>query len=427
MAYVTKRGPKKYTAYYRDVLGKRRSAGTFESRKEAMAAAVDAERNPSRIHARSTEDQVYADYVKAWLRADEDITLGTKRGYESAMRKWILPLIGHLRVSEINPRVVKAALAELAAMGVSAHMRQQCKAAIGSSFRPLVPEVIQYNPTHGVKVYLPPTKEFDLLTPEEFKKIVRKLPNEGSKLFARFLAVTGARYGEATEIRVKDFSLRTNKVSIVRRVSAPSATAARGSRFEVIPGTKAGQNRGRHLPLPAGFVKEIERWIAKNKLKSDDLVFSRSLIAEVTYADDRIPDGPTFMKGKREFTHGTAYAYTGGGCRCNDCLAAVREYRRGLRRRKGIPKKTRTNITGHLSNDQWRKIWIKAVEASGIGWSPRTHDLRHACATQMVADGISLKEVMARLGHTQMATTARYQHRVEIEMGRAVESVSAFL
>ena len=163
MAYVTKRGARKYTGYYRDVLGKRRSAGTFESRKEAMAAAVDAERYPSRIHAHSTEDRAYSDYVTSWLKADDEITLGTKRGYESAMKRWVLPLIGHLRVAEINPRVVEAMLAELSAAGVSAHMRQQCKAAVGSSFRPLVPEVVQYNPTHGVKVHLPPAKEFDLL------------------------------------------------------------------------------------------------------------------------------------------------------------------------------------------------------------------------------------------------------------------------
>jgi integrase len=427
MAYATKRGPRKYTGYYRDVLGKRRSVGTFETRNEALDAARYAERYPSRVFTGATEDRTYADYVLTWLKTDEDITSGTKRGYESAMGKWILPIIGHLRVSEITPRVVKALLGELAEQGLSAHMRQQCKAAIGSSFKPLVPDVMLHNPTHGIRVKVPPPKEFDLLTPEEFKKIVECLPDAGSKLFARFLAVTGARFGEATEMRVKDFNFRQNKISIVRRVSTPSATSAKGSRFEVIPGTKAGQDRGRHLPLPAGFMTEVENWIREHGLQAEDLVFSRSLIARVSYADDRLPTESTFMVGTREFCHGTPYAYTGGGCRCPHCLTAVREYRRGLARRNGIPTQTRTNITGHLANDQWSRIWRKAVEASGIGWKPRTHDLRHACATQMIADGISLKEVMSRLGHSQMSTTARYQHRVEIEMGKAVESVSAFL
>ena len=427
MAYTVKRAPRRYAGYYRDVLGKRRSIGTFDTRSAALAAAVDAERHPSRIHAGSTEDRAYAEYVKAWLKTDEDITLGTKRGYESSMRKWILPIIGHLRVAEITPRVVKALLAKLAEQGMSANMRQQCKAAIGSSFKPLVPEVVQYNPTHGVRVKLPPAKEFELLRPEEFKKIVACLPSTGSKLFAQFLATSGARFGEATEIRVKDFNFRVGKVSIMRRVSAPSANTAKGSRFAVLPGTKAGQDRGRHIPLPESLLEQIQDWITDNELSTEDLVFSRSLIAEVTYADDRIVHGDTFLVGKREFQHGTPYAYTGGGCRCNRCLDAVRTYRQQLRRRQGIRTQKRTNITGHLSNDQWSRIWKKAIEDSGIGWYPRTHDLRHACATQMVADGISLKEVMARLGHSQMATTARYQHRVEIEMGKAVESVSAFL
>jgi integrase len=427
MAYATKRGPKKYTGYYRDVLGKRKSVGTFETKNAALDAARYAERYPGRVFTGATEDRSYSEYVHHWLKTEEDITSGTKRGYESAMIKWILPIIGHLRVAEITPRVVKALLAELAEQGMSPWMRQQCKAAIGSSFKPIVPEVVMHNPAHGIRVKLPPSKEFDLLTPVEFKRIVDCLPDEGSKLFARFLAVTGSRFGEATEVRVKDFNFRLNKVSIVRRVAAPSAGSANGSRFEVIPGTKAGQNRGRHIPLPAGFMDEVMDWVREHQLKSEDLVFSRSLIARVSYADDRLPDGPTFMVGTREFRHGTPYAYTGGGCRCPECLTAVREYRRDLARRKGVPTQKRTNITGHLANDQWARIWRKAVEESGIGWKPRTHDLRHACATQMIADGISLKEVMSRLGHSQMATTARYQHRVEIEMGKAVESVSAFL
>jgi integrase len=427
MAYATKRGPRRYTGYYRDVLGQRKSAGTFETKSEALAAAIDAERHPSRMMSMNTEDRTYSEYTSSWLRTDDEITVGTKRGYESALRKWILPIIGHLRLSEINPRVVKALLNELAAQGVSPHMRQQCKATIGSSFRPLVPDVISYNPTHGVRVNLPPAREFDLLTPDEFKKIVEHLPTDGAKLFAQFLVTTGARFGEATEVRVKDFNFRTNKVSIVRRVSEPSATDGKGSRFAVIPGTKAGQDRGRHIPLPAQVIEQVGEWVERHSLKSEDLVFSRSLIAQVTYADDRIPDGETFMIGKREFQHGTPYAYTGGGCRCLQCLTAVRAYRQELRRQKGEPRQKRTNITGHLSNDQWSRIWKKAVKESGIGWMPRTHDLRHACATQMIADGISLKEVMSRLGHSQMATTARYQHRVEIEMGRAVESVSSFL
>jgi integrase len=427
MAYAAKRGPRRYTGYFRDALGRRRSVGTFSTKAEALAAAVDAERHPGRMLSLNTEDRTYAEYVKSWLKSEDDITVGTKRGYESSMRKWILPLIGHLRVSEINPRVVKAMLAELSERGVSPHMRQQCKAAIGSSYRPLVPDLIPYNPTHGVRVNLPPAKEFDLLKPEEFKRIVECLPSQGQKLFAQFLATSGARFGEATEMRVKDFNFRANKISIVRRVSAPSATTAKGSRFEVLPGTKAGQDRGRHLPLPTSLMQAIEQWIKENSLCQEDLVFSRSLIAEVTYADDRIVEGDTFMKGKREFRHGTPYAYTGGDCRCNRCLTAVRSYRQGLRRRQGIKVRKRTNITGHLSNDQWNHIWRKAIKAAGIGWYPRTHDLRHACATQMIADGISLKEVMARLGHTQMATTARYQHRVEVEMGKAVESVTAFL
>jgi len=95
-----------------------------------------------------------------------------------------------------------------------------------------------------------------------------------------------------------------------------------------------------------------------------------------------------------------------------------------LRKRNG---ERSANTTGHLANDQWRKIWRKATKESGIGWYPRTHDIRHACATHLVASGVSITEVMDRLGHRNIETTLRYQHRVDKMSSKAAESLENFI
>jgi integrase len=48
----------------------------------------------------------------------------------------------------------------------------------------------------------------------------------------------------------------------------------------------------------------------------------------------------------------------------------------------------------------------------------RLHDLRHACASYLLAAGVDLKTVQATLRHANLATTERYLHALQ-EVPRA--------
>jgi integrase len=54
-------------------------------------------------------------------------------------------------------------------------------------------------------------------------------------------------------------------------------------------------------------------------------------------------------------------------------------------------------------------VWAPAVTAAGVP-ELRFHDLRHTAGTLATAAGASLREVMARLGHSTVAAALRYQH-----------------
>jgi integrase len=56
-----------------------------------------------------------------------------------------------------------------------------------------------------------------------------------------------------------------------------------------------------------------------------------------------------------------------------------------------------------------RRVWAPAVTAAGVP-ELRFHDLRHTAGTLATAAGASLREVMARLGHSTVAAALRYQH-----------------
>ena len=64
-----------------------------------------------------------------------------------------------------------------------------------------------------------------------------------------------------------------------------------------------------------------------------------------------------------------------------------------------------------ISRNTFRtRVWLPAVEASGIDFGVRVHDLRHAHASWLLAGGADLKGVMDRMGHAQIQTTQKYLH-----------------
>ena len=54
----------------------------------------------------------------------------------------------------------------------------------------------------------------------------------------------------------------------------------------------------------------------------------------------------------------------------------------------------------------------------------RFHDLRHACASDLVMQGRPLKEIQEVLGHKSFSMTLRYAHLSPMHLQTAVESLN---
>ena len=434
MAYAVKRAVG-YAGYYRDAHGKRISAGIFPTKEEAVIRARDLEGLPpvERAQASGTVPcaGTYVEHFERWLIDVKSLGGLAPRswiGYEGHIRRNVLPLIGHREVASLNQKVIRDMFEVMTRNGVGPHTMSQCKNALGRSLRDLVPSVLTSNPTHGVKIAKPPTTPFALLTPEDFAKVWAVL-TEPQALFAAVLISTGARFGEGSELRVKDIDFRTSELSVRRRVTIVNGALGDGSRFAVLHGTKKGRSYSRTIGLPSTLAESLRRWIDSNDFQPNDLLFPSRLISwRKTAVDHETIRGKAFDVSGVAVFHGTAYGYAGGKCRCDECGAAWRSYKGQDRSKINFRgcKRGSDNLTGHLSPETWRTIWYSACEASGIGWRPRVHDLRHAYATHLVGAGVSLHEVQVLMGHGSIETTMKYLHRVEAMRSKAVEVAGAF-
>jgi len=437
MAYVVTRN-KRHTGYYRRS-GKVHSAGTYGTRAKALNSALLAEEgivsnNPELI-------TTFEAYVKEWLINRTDVRVITKKTYAITLKKYALPSLGHRQVTGITRKDVRQLIEKLLSEGISPATVSHVKTALGSVFRQLVEEEqIPANPTHGIKIKTSKADPTSSLEPSDFKKIVESLETEGAKMFAQFLVASGCRFGEATELRVKDFNFKSKEVYVRRTVSDVGKALNNGSRFLVVPSTKNGHKRT--VIINKSLNEALKKYVRDRKLGPNDLLFSKALVLEfgkiVTTGSQLERTKKPYTVGSRVFQHATPYSYNVGGCRCDLCKEAVSKYRKQYRKDKSKGRESLSQSLSqsqsldqslsqsHLSRDKWRTTWNKAIEKSSIGWYPRTHDLRHANATQLLKSGVDVHEVKERLGHQSITTTERYLHRLRHQSSNAAEAVNDY-
>jgi integrase len=437
MAYVIERN-KRYTAYYR-IDGKAKSVGTFNSRAKALQSALLAE--AGEFQTLPEFQQTFNTYLEQ-LTKRNDLRVITRKTYITLLKKYAQPSLGTKRISSIQKKDIKTLLETLQSQGVSQSTISHLKTALGYLFRLAVDdEVIPTNPTHRIKVQVPKPDPTYTLEPKDFHKVLKKLPTDGAVLFARFLIGSGCRFGEATELRVKDFNFASKEVYIRRTVSDIGYRwSSEGRRFMVVDATKNGNKRT--VVLSESLIAEVKAFVKAKALVKDSLVFSKSLVEKsCKLGSPSESKGTTKYKVEsRTFQHGTPYSYNVGGCRCSQCKQAVKEYRNHYRKDKAKAEveshsksdsrsnsRSDSKSEGHLPRDKWRAIWNEAIEQSGIGWYPTTHDLRHANATQLLKNGVDVHEVKERLGHQSITTTERYLHRIRHQQSKAAEVVNDYL
>ena len=410
-------GKPRYTAYYRDIRGREVSAGTFRRKADADEAWQDAEAGTRAglRHDPGRGRQTFRRYVEVVWLPNHRMELSTRQDYVSAISRHIMWFFGDMKMRDIGSEHVREWITALKARGVSPRRIEYSKnSVLNAIFSTALDDgVIVVHPSHRVSTDPVPRKPRTILTAQQFDAVYAALPDSDAQLLVETAIETGLRWGELTELRVKDVAFPSGVLTVSRAVIAISRKHnPEGRRFVIKEYPK--DREWRRLGMSDQIVRKLAAHTTAYGLGPDDLFFARRSAPRPTVLPDPATLGLTKPNAAgRQYLHGTTTAYGLGKCRCEHCRRAVTLYR-AERRRAGKDRPPATSRVldsdEHLNNATFRNSVLQpALRAAGIDGAT-FHGLRHAHASWLLAGGADIQVVKERLGHAKIATTEGYLH-----------------
>jgi integrase len=265
----------RFTGLYRDPDGKKRSAGTFSSRREALRAA---NREEQKVLAGSWHDAslgaiTFQDYVEREWLPSKHLEITTRAAYISYLNTHFYPAFGKRQLNKISPSVIQDWVTKASHQGLSPRSIKKYHVLLSSIFRRAVRDrILVYNPCDHTELPKVISRKTRTLTPEEFDQLISAVPEQYRLMVETFIE-TGMRWGELIALRPRhvDFLRRSLTVeeTIVETSKAHSPT---GERFIVKPYPK--DNEPRTFGIRQAWLDAIAQHIETKQLGRDDLLFA---------------------------------------------------------------------------------------------------------------------------------------------------------
>lgn len=223
---VYRRGGR-YVVVFRDPSGRqrRRSAGTLaEARLLRSSLVADVARGEYRASSRARFGEYAAEWVASYQgRTSRGIRPETLIEYGRDLELHVIPVIGRLRLGEIEQRDLKALARQLREKGLAPATVRIVMAPVRALLATAVEEgLIRTNPAAGLRLGAGSgpaggAEKRRALDEEQLARLLEETPDRW-RLLVRFLVQTGVRVGELIALRWGDVDLDGQRVNVQRRL-----------------------------------------------------------------------------------------------------------------------------------------------------------------------------------------------------------------
>lgn len=385
---VRQRADGKWEGYTtRDEFGKRKKR-VRDTQREVLAALAQLRDKGKRAEDEKDGRQFFRAFLPDWVDRVKRPKLRerTHEDYSGTIRRHILPTFGSMRIKAMNSLHVEHWHAKLHAK----HPR------VAGYAKMILAEALDYAKKKGWVEYnaareaecapQPAPAPIAPLTPEQARAFLEVIAGHRLEVLYRLALSLGLRRGEVLGIKWEDVDLDKGTIRIAGTLQRSGGKLKRGK-------TKT-EGSAAVLPLPRSLV------IALRQHKERQAEERKKLIDAGVW----IETGYVFIS-----TVGTPL-----------------EPRNIVRQFKGFLVRAGIRVIEHerVVKDHHGKKRKQTVKTSEV----RFHDLRHSCATLLIAQGEHPRTVMQYLRHTRISTTMDlYGHVYDEAHAAAAERLDAVL
>lgn len=382
--------------------GKRKAKAIYgRTRREVADALREALKAAEQGTLVANERQTVGEFLARWLRdvAQSRVRPRTYVTYEAAIAHYISPHIGPVRLSKLTPQHLQAWLGTLAAQCVSTGRQRYARVVLRNALNTAIRwRLISVNPATLIDAPRVTRKEIRPLTPEQARAFLAASKGQPLEGFFTVALSCGLRLGEALGLQWGDVDLEAGTLGVHRAVqraggdvTARRPLLAERKRLRASLRQIHGEPRSPETAENrARLTQELRRVRAalvplKTSVQVTEPKSARSrrtialpTVAVIALSVHRVRQLETRLAaGGRWQDQGFVFAS-------------------GI----GTPLDPR-NVTREF------KALLVAANLPNI----RLHDLRHSCATLLLAQGVNPRVVMETLGHSQVSLTMNtYSH-----------------
>src|SRR5882672_10897684 len=396
--------------------GKRRSKAIYgRTRRTVVDGLRDTLKAAEQGTLSADERQTIGEFLKRWL---QDVVRPRVRprtfvGYEAAIDHHISPHLGRLRLAKLTPQQLQAWMATLETNGVSAGRRRYARVVLRTALNTAIRwRLITMNAATLIDAPRMTSREIRPLNPDEARALLDACQEHPLDAFVTVALGCGLRLGEALGLQWSDVDLDAGTLQVRRAVQ----------RFggESRPGARCWPERRRLRAALKAITATPEASEARARL-TRELLAVRSAFAKVKTSVQIVE-----LKSARS--------------RRTIALPAVAIT--ALRSHRTRQLEARLAAGGH-----WHDRGFVLTSAIGTPLEPRNatrqfkalltaaklpdmclHDLRHSCATLLLAQGVNPRVVIETLGHSQVSLTLNtYSHVLPALQQDAAAKMNAVL
>lgn len=389
---------------------KRKEKGGFRTKKEAEAALAKAlhEYNNAGAVFEPTEITV-ADYLNQWfdLYCKTNLKYNTQVGYLRIIQGHLIPKFGFYRLKAITPAILQEYAVELKMNGNSKSnmigILSVFSAALNYAVEPM--HYITTNPMQYVKFPKVEKKprERIILTLDEWQKIINRFPADSRYHIPLMIGFyTGLRISETFALTWDDIDLDNRTISVNKQIVKRNFGADVRKVVE-----KKGEKE-----LRSSWYFGTTKTVTSNRTVKFGETLYRALKAE------------KIRQAKNEMKYGEYYTIH---------VIKVEKDEKGNDMKRIVPIQKcvssplqRVHMVCIDENGQYTSTdsfkYCSRVIHKELLLAFDYHSLRHTHATLLIENGADVKDVQARLGHTNIETTLQtYVHDTEKMVERSVD------